>query len=509
MPVASISVQLHRKVPLGEPLRFAIRAALQRRGLSRLNIAGQIFAFLASIREKGITRGLLKVICAILQHLNVAHNRVFASVAELAATANVACSTVEQSIKLLIDTGAISAPLTGEELYHGDPMGINDGPHKAKDRGVLPQGFHMVNTYDVTGFFYCLTVRERIDLAEAAKKVDKSINTTDVVRIPFSSPEKKGVSSVNRPGNDSSTISLATPDTRGIGIAMRPSRARDEIPPPGVQPRVSSVGIGIGNEESKKRNEVGTNPEGETKSEVNQPGRAIPYPKNRGTMDDGPHPEPSRSATTGEKMGTLEQIAVTALQLVGLRPNRKHGNVPREIVKTMSAKWALRLVEFWHWHNKVGTERKHIGPGYLVNMWEAWSSEPDNHGWDEDFRKEMNREGRAICSTITEALARHGREDIIKSAKAREKKDAGSVVAPVAVPSTREPSAPKLKPVLPPDWLPDVPDEEAKEIWRKAVHLIRLKSPGENPLSEEVRDLARGLWMQLHPKSLPPWKGSG
>jgi len=143
---------------IGNPLAFSFRAAMEALGFSRHDATGDIFATLARHHEKGFGIAMLKMIDAFLQHSNVLHNRVYTSIASIAETANLATSTVEVMEKILIENGLIH-PVTGDERVAGDPCGVNDGPHRAAERGSKRKGRYPVTVYDISGFFYCLPRR--------------------------------------------------------------------------------------------------------------------------------------------------------------------------------------------------------------------------------------------------------------------------------------------------------------------------------------------------------------
>ncbi|RYG96453.1 MAG: hypothetical protein EON58_12040, partial [Alphaproteobacteria bacterium] len=246
-----------RQVRVDKPLNWSICGAMIARGMTAIDLAGDVIAYLDTICDKGISKCFLRVVKALLQHANRFHNRVFVSIAELAYVAKVkSTTTVEQILKLLVAVGAIRL-VQGAELYEGDPCGVNDGPHRHAERGVErrklneegePVGRHPVNTYDITGFYYCLPFRRRQELVESAKNRDKAVKLTDAIARQ-SIPVKKTAVASNKLSSDASpgSISLttpSTPDTRGApGNAIE--QARDDIPPRSDLPRdVSSVGIG-------------------------------------------------------------------------------------------------------------------------------------------------------------------------------------------------------------------------------------------------------------------------
>lgn len=69
--------------------------------------------------------------------------------------------------------------------------------------------------------------------------------------------------------------------------------------------------------------------------------------------------------------------------------------------------------------------------------------------------------------------------------------------------------APRPRRPLPPDWLPGVPEEEARRLLnaaREALLCRRDPTPAGPERDAKLLALARGYWESAHPDQAPPWE---
>jgi len=328
--------------PVNEPA-FVFRKAADAVGVALEDIAGIAYQKICEHLGKEIPRSCLLVLRAFLSHANKEHNRVFASLAEIRDNVNalrrrpIAQSTIEEAVKVLVDQGILRR-LWGDELMTGD------GPHCAASRGIKRRGRFPVNTYDMSGLWRFLSGYLRGVLARAAGSL-----LSLVPPAPRNNIKASGSSRVERSASPS-----VPSDNGGESDLFLDPFLQD------ASAALYDVGIGIENpeQEAGKVAPVGK----KQNANLTASRLPVPTPKNRDS-DKG------------------SRVAASLLRGVGLR-----GKVPGEIISSMGAAWAQKLVRYAAWRVRSGVAGENE-PAVLVGVWRNHRDAPELHGWETGFER--------------------------------------------------------------------------------------------------------------------------